>query len=123
MAGASEASYTSVGAFIATTNYVCIDMFSGPALLEYGRAFGLDTLSISISMLEAVNSLLSVVRRLNLAIKYHAIFVLGGVLDKAWLYLGMAAADLDPEIPDYDWYYDLDRELFQDFNQCPEADE
>lgn len=50
---------------------MCFDAFSVPAALEQTRAFGLEPSDSSISFLESINSLFSVLQKLNLTFNVH----------------------------------------------------
>ena len=50
---------------------MCFDAFSLPAAVEQTRALGLEPLDSSISFLESLNSLVAVLKKLNLTFNIH----------------------------------------------------
>jgi len=58
-------------------SYVCADVFSGAALVEQTRTFGMEPSESMISLLESFGGLAEIFKKLSLSIKMHGIVVNG----------------------------------------------
>ena len=89
--------------------FICIDSFSLPAALEQTKAVGMTPSESAISFLDSINSVISILRKLNLTFNLHGSIITfdfpkDDITDNPYDDLdSWISEDIYATIPGYDW--------------------